>query len=113
MEQDRILSFIKLMNESVPDAQEVFTSGNCGCFARILLFAFPRGKILEHWQTHYVFELDGISYDIRGEVTDLYREIELTPLSLEMKDINGIISSLEPRYQNQNRTYGNKESRTK
>lgn len=96
MEQE-ILSFIKLVRDAVPDAVKVFTEGNCGSFARMLLYAFPDGKILHHYPRHFVFEHGPNIYDITGVVNGQYEYLALTPIK-ELGDINTIIHELTPRY---------------
>lgn len=97
MSEDTILSFIELVRSSVPNAEEVFTRGNCGSFARMLLYAFPKGKIYKYLQDHFVFEHDGLLYDITGEVTRKYPLKGLTDIN-DYTDINELICDLKPRY---------------
>lgn len=97
MKEQEILSFIELVRNSVPNAIEVFTEGNCGSFARMLLYAFPEGKILYIYPRHFVFECGHSIYDITGEVNGQYDYKKLIPLN-EIGDINKIICELTPRY---------------
>lgn len=63
-----ILSFIELVQDSVPNAIEVFTKGNCTSFALMLATAFPGGRVL-HNIDHAVYEYNGFEYDITGHVS--------------------------------------------
>lgn len=97
MNEQKILSFIDLVRSSVPNAVEVFTQGNCGSFARMLLYAFPEGKIYEYLKDHFVFEHGGLLYDITGEVTGKYPMENLIDIN-DYADINELICNLTPRY---------------
>lgn len=92
-----ILEYIDLVKSSVPNAEKVFTQGNCGSFARMLLFTFPDGRILYDQPNHFLFEFDKIIYDITGNVNGKYDYKKLIPLE-KIGDINKIICELKPRY---------------
>ena len=97
MREQEILSFIKLVRDAVPNAVEVFTEGNCGSFARMLLYVFPEGKLLYYKPRHFVFEMGHSIYDITGVVNGKYEYSKLIPIE-EIGDINEIIHELTPRY---------------
>lgn len=97
MNEQIILEFINLVRFSVPNSEEVFTKGNCGSFARMLLFAFPQGKIMIHQGDHFIFEYEESIYDITGNVNGKYNYKKLRYLE-NIGDINRIICSLTPRY---------------
>lgn len=97
MLDDKILSFIELIRDSVPNSVEVFTKGNCGSFARILLYAFPEGEIFKHLDDHFVFHSGRHLYDITGNVDSKYEFEKLTKLE-NIGDINRLIYELKPRY---------------
>lgn len=100
MNEHLILEYIKVVNEAVPNAVEVFTSGNCGSFARMLLFAFPEGVIFDYAQDHFVFGFGGNLYDITGNVTSKYNdESKLTNIALHL-NINEMMADLSPKYYN-------------
>ena len=65
--EDTILDYIELVRNSVPDAVEVFTQGNCGPFALMLLKTFPGGEILNNVD-HTIYEYHGEWYDITGKI---------------------------------------------
>tara|TARA_R110002020_G_scaffold169689_1_gene359020 strand:+ start:681 stop:980 length:300 start_codon:yes stop_codon:yes gene_type:complete len=97
MENQAILEYIKVVNAAVPNAKKVFTEGNCGNFARMLLFAFPQGNIKFYLRDHFVFEYYSLLYDITGEVTNKYPQENLVDIK-DIGDINELICSLTPRY---------------
>lgn len=98
MKRHLIFEYIKLINESVPNAKEIFTQGNCGSFARMLLFAFPDGIIYDYMGEHFVFGFGGSLYDITGDVTKEYEGDNLTNMAL-CSDINQIMAELSPKYE--------------
>lgn len=59
--------------------EEIFTSGACGRFSRILKHVFPEGEILINYtSTHTVFSIDNHMYDITGDVTKKYKDEKFT-----------------------------------
>lgn len=97
MRVQEILSFIDLIRSSVPNAIEVFTEGNCGSFSRMLLYAFPEGRIMYLQPRHFVFEYEHSIYDITGCVNKEYDYKKLIYLE-DVGDINTLICELTPRY---------------
>lgn len=97
MNEQKILSYIELVRSSVPNAVEVFTQGNCGSFARMLLYAFPEGEILKYLDDHFVFHSGRHIYDITGNVDDKYDYNKLAKLE-SIGNINKIICQLTPKY---------------
>lgn len=92
--EQEILDFIELIRESVPNAVEVFTKGNCGSFARILNKTFSGGNIL-HNIDHAVFEYQSLWYDITGNVTNKYQNMKL----IEEYGIEKAINLLKNRFE--------------
>lgn len=92
--EQEILDFIELIRESVPNAVEVFTKGNCGSFARILNKTFSGGNIL-HNIDHAVFEYQGVYYDITGNVTGEYEGM----IPIEEYGIEKAINLLKNKYE--------------
>ncbi len=70
--EDTILDYIELVRNSVPNAVEVFTQGNCGPFALMLMKTFPGGEILNLEIGHRVYQYHGNIYDITGIINDKY-----------------------------------------
>ena len=62
-----ILELIRLIRESFPDAEKVYTQGGCVRFALILKKVYPQGDIMWN-EDHAVFRLEEHYYDITGEV---------------------------------------------
>lgn len=63
-----ILSLIKVIRDSFPNAVEVYTKGSCFQFALILSTVFRDGEIYYN-EDHAIFENQGYFYDITGEVS--------------------------------------------
>lgn len=98
--EDTILDYISLVRDSVPNALEVFTKGNCGPFALMLLKTFPGGKIMNN-VSHTVYEYNGEYYDITGKIP--YDAIDNDSLYKNMVPIleyglDKAIMKLKPRY---------------
>ena len=98
--EDTILDYIELVRNSVPDAVEVFTKGNCGPFALMLLKTFPGGEILNN-VNHTVYEYNGEMYDITGKIS--YEKLKNDSLYSGMIPIieyglDAAIIKLKPRY---------------
>lgn len=64
---NEILDLIRLIRESFPYAEKVYTQGGCVRFALILKKVYPEGDIIWN-EDHSVFRLDGHYFDITGEV---------------------------------------------
>lgn len=77
---DKVLQFIGHFNGS----EEVFLHGCCYWFAEILeqrFFVDAKAAIkYEPVEGHFMTEIDGRLYDIRGDVTDMYGDKELYDL---------------------------------
>ena len=70
-----IESFIKQFKEydQADVLRDTFRRGQCYWFAYILKGRFPAGRILyEPVEGHFVFRLDGRTYDITGDITGDY-----------------------------------------
>lgn len=91
---DQILFFISLIRDSVPNAVEVYTQGNCGVFALILLDRF--GGEIYYNNSHCVLHYNGSFYDITGDVTNEYREANMIPLT--EFGISELVRTLKPKY---------------
>lgn len=77
---EEIEDFIELFRESVPNAVEVYTQGNCTSFAMILSEAFHGGTVC-HNISHATFEYKGLHYDITGQVEKPKGTMPLTEYS--------------------------------
>ena len=64
---NEVLNLIKLIRESFPDAEKVYTQGSCVQFCLILNSVYPQGEI--YWNGHASFKLNGHFYDITGEIS--------------------------------------------
>lgn len=87
--EDEILDYIELVRSSVPNAVEVFTKGNCGPFARMLMKTFPGGDIC--YDGHCTYLYNGQHYDIRGSV-----ESSAEPIMIH--GLDKTIQVLKPNY---------------
>ena len=93
---EEIISYIELVRNAVPNAIDVFTNGNCGSFAMMLMRTFSAGRILNTPEGHLIYEYGGRDYDIRGDVTGLYKGVKC----VDIMDYGLIraISLVKPRY---------------
>lgn len=64
-----IENFISIIRDSVPNAVEVYTRGNCTSFARILEITFPGGRVM-HNISHACYKYAGLCYDITGNIKE-------------------------------------------
>lgn len=87
-----IMSFIYLIREWVPNAEEVFTKGNCIGLALILLDRFPGGDVM-YDENHAVYRLNGKGYDING-----YTVINPKAKRLQDYDLLRLSDLLKPKY---------------
>lgn len=97
MKQQEILFYIEFIRAAVPNAEEIFTEGNCGSFAQMLLFVFPEGRIMHYYPRHFVFEYKHFLYDITGDVSKNYDYSKLTYIE-DLGDINTLMFELAPKY---------------
>ena len=77
--EDTILDYIELVRDSVPNAIEVFTQGNCGPFSLMLMKTFPGGEIKD-LMGHRIYEYRGNWYDITGLVKGDYKYENAVPI---------------------------------
>lgn len=68
MDKQTILRFI----EQFKDGTEMFTCGLCYWFAFILQERFGGNMMYEPIENHFVQDIGGRLYDVRGDVTDQY-----------------------------------------
>lgn len=94
--EDTILDYIELVRNSVPNAIEVFTKGNCGPFSLMLLKTFPGGEIKELFG-HRLYEYKGNWYDITGKVKTDYNYQDAIPI-LDL-GLDKAIQLLKPKYE--------------
>lgn len=80
---NEIIKFIKFFKSSVPNAEEIFTKGNCTSFARLLSMVFPGGQVL-HNMDHAVYLYDNFYYDITGMARKPEGAIPIEEYGLEM-----------------------------
>lgn len=91
--ETEIVDFIELMQRSVPDANSVFLTGNCGPFSLILSKAFPGGEIKEIQTTgHLIYEYGKEWYDITGKIGVDFMEIN----GIKYADAKEIFSEYGP-----------------
>lgn len=69
MQIHEIENFIKIIRDSVPNAIQVYTEGNCTSFARILEIAIPGGKVM-HNISHSCYKYKGLCWDITGNIKE-------------------------------------------
>ncbi len=94
-----IEDYISFMRANIPNAIEIFTSGNCGGFARMLDKMFHGGEI-HHNICHAVWYFNEEYYDITGRITKEQLE---SPMYSGMRPIMDMgldkaIEILKPRY---------------
>lgn len=101
--EDEIIDYIELVRSAVPNAVEVFTQGNCGAFALMLMKTFPGGEIENFSCGHRVYSYRGQSYDITGALWDgekyknpAYKNPE--PIIKTGKDLNKGLLMLRANY---------------
>mgnify|MGYP006379771933 CR=1 FL=1 len=58
-------------------AHDTFLYGNCYWFAFILQNRFNGTILYDEIDNHYLCEINGRIYDVRGEVTDFYSNVNL------------------------------------
>ena len=69
-----VRNFIREFSNMGPDVIHCFTSGNCYWFAAILKLRFPEGDIMyDEIENHFGFQYSDKTYDITGDVTNIYR----------------------------------------
>lgn len=86
---DRLLSHLrgtpaKIVDPSLsvddsafPIITEVFLNGNCGNLVLAMKYAFPEAVLLySRSQCHAVIRLDNRLFDIRGDVTSLFKNVK-------------------------------------
>ncbi len=87
--QDKVIQFIGHFNGS----EDVFLHGCCYWFAEILeqrFFVESKAAIkYEPVEGHFVTEIDGKLYDVRGDVTEMYSGKVLYDLDEMRRDKNG------------------------
>ncbi len=97
--EDEIIDYIELVRSAVPDAVEVFTNGNCGPFALMLMKTFPGGEIKNFIDGHRVYEYQGQFYDINGILeNDKYKYEDAIPIITTGKDLDKALLLLKPNY---------------
>lgn len=75
--RDKIVKFIEDFKQYDTDGtlEKTFLNGYCYWFAYMLDGRFLNARIqYEPIEGHFVTEIDGRYYDIRGDVTDIYKE---------------------------------------
>jgi len=89
-----IIDTIKLYQEYIPNAVNIFTKGNCYGFALILQDRFPGGEIYTD-ESHAIYVYNRLGYDITGNV-EIKNHIPLREYSeIEIKQ------RLQPKYKDQ------------
>lgn len=73
MPREDVLDFISNFSE----AQSTFLYGCCYWFTYILKGRFGGSTYYDPIIGHYIQEIDGRFYDVRGDVTDLFRNAKL------------------------------------
>lgn len=78
--RSQILKFIEDFKQYDKDGslEETFLNGYCYWFAYMLDGRFLNARIqYEPIEGHFVTEIDGRYYDIRGDVTDIYKDAKV------------------------------------
>lgn len=95
---NEVTNFIKKFHGS----EEVFTSGACYWFAKILKLRFVEGGIVyDPVQGHFAYRLNGRVYDVTGEIDSMRYEVwksyarqdsleraRIKKYCIEMKEVN-------------------------
>ena len=74
--KNEVLNFISRFTSGTKKAavEECFTTGCCFWFAHILVARFPQGLLAyDQVANHFGCLIDGIVYDVTGDVTDQYK----------------------------------------
>lgn len=97
--EQEIIDYIELVRDSVPNAIEIFTKGNCGSFSLMLMKTFPGGEIKNLVGGHLIYEYNDQWYDITGAIPNRkYKYEDAEPIIRSGKDLYKAIRLLKPRY---------------
>jgi len=76
----RVLHFLAILRDSVPNARDLYTQGGCWKLYCLLHAVWPQARAwYDHIEGHVITEIDGIYYDINGRV----RNHAATPMAQE------------------------------